>query len=47
MPQRKNLRVIVDTNVFISYLIGKRLKGLKSLLIDSKIELIFAEQNLT
>jgi uncharacterized protein len=44
--RREKIKAIIDTNLFISYLIGKRLNGLKRLLIESKIELVFAEQNL-
>ena len=47
MPRRKKVKSIIDTNLFISFLIGKRLKGLKKLIIDSKVELIFSEQNIT
>lgn len=46
MPRRKILKVIIDTNLFISFLIGKRLQGLKSILISSQVVLVFAEQNL-
>lgn len=45
MPKRKT-KVIIDTNLFISFLIGKRLRKLKSRLIESSVELIFAEQNI-
>lgn len=47
MPEAKTFRVIIDTNLFISYLIGRRLHGLKSKLTSSQIILVFAEQNLT
>ena len=46
MPKSKRIKVIIDTNLFISFLIGKKLQGLKELLIDFRIELIFAEQNI-
>ncbi len=46
MSKRKKIKVIIDTNLFISFLIGKRLKRLKSSLIESSVELIFAEQNI-
>lgn len=46
MPRSKRIKVIIDTNLFISFLIGKQLQGLKDLLVEHKIELIFAEQNL-
>jgi len=45
MP-KNNIKTIIDTNLFVSFLIGKRLLGLKKLLTNSKVELIFAEQNI-
>jgi len=44
MPKEKRISAIIDTNLFISFLIGKRLKGLKDALVNSKITLIFSEQ---
>ena len=46
MPKRAKIRVIIDTNLFISFLIGKRLKGLNELLVNSNVILIFSEQNI-
>ena len=46
MPKSKRIKVIIDTNLFISFLIGKKLQGLKELLTDFHVELIFAEQNI-
>ena len=46
MPKSKRIKVIIDTNLFISFLIGKKLKILKELLTDFRVELIFAEQNM-
>lgn len=46
MSTRKKIKIIIDTNLFISFLIGKRLQRLKHTLIDSSTELIFAEQNI-
>nr|NQU92649.1 putative toxin-antitoxin system toxin component, PIN family [Bacteroidota bacterium] len=46
MPGKKKIKIIIDTNLFISFLIGKRLIGLKQTLVNSTIELIFSEQNL-
>jgi hypothetical protein len=37
-------RIVVDTNVMISFLIGKRLRKLKEKLTDSTIKLIVTEQ---
>jgi putative PIN family toxin of toxin-antitoxin system len=46
MPKSKAIKVIIDTNLFVSFLIGKRLTKLKQLLIHSQIILIFSEQNI-
>jgi uncharacterized protein len=37
-------RVVIDTNVMISFLIGKRLRKLKDRLSDSTIKLVLTEQ---
>ncbi len=44
MPKSKKFRVIIDTNLFISFLIGKQLKNLKFLIVSNRIELVFAHQ---
>ena len=46
MQKVKRIKVVIDTNLFISFLIGKKLQGLKGLLVDFRIELMFAEQNI-
>lgn len=46
MPGKKKIRIIIDTNLFISFLIGKRLTGLKKSLVHSSIHLIFSKQNI-
>lgn len=46
MQKSRRIRVIIDTNLFISWLIGKKLQGLKESLTDFHVELIFAEQNI-
>ncbi|HKK62842.1 MAG TPA: putative toxin-antitoxin system toxin component, PIN family [Bacteroidales bacterium] len=46
MPRRKKIRIVIDTNLFISFLIGKRIKGLKKSLVQSTVQLIFSEQNI-
>ena len=46
MPNQKSIKVIIDTNLFISFLIGKRLLYLKSLIVQASVDLIFAEQNI-
>ncbi len=43
----KNVKVIFDTNVWISFLIGKRLSFIKKFISDGKITIIVAEQLLT
>lgn len=40
----KNIRVIFDTNVWISFLIGRRLSSIKKHLINSQIVIITTEQ---
>ena len=44
MPVKKENRVIIDTNIFISFLIGKRLKELKNHIVDFKVKLLFCDQ---
>lgn len=46
MPEKNRIKIIIDTNIFISFLIGKRLSGLKQSLVNSIIQLIFSEQNI-
>ena len=46
MPRGSRTRIVVDTNCWISFLIGQRLKRLVSLLSDERIELIFCEEML-
>src|SRR5690606_26643820 len=41
---KKNAKVILDTNVWIRFLIGKRLGGLKSLIINSSIQIVISEE---
>lgn len=44
MPKQKPSKVIIDTNLWISFLIGKELQNLKDLIITEKIQLITTEQ---
>ncbi|MEQ9405095.1 MAG: putative toxin-antitoxin system toxin component, PIN family [Cyclobacteriaceae bacterium] len=44
MTSEGRTKVIIDTNIWISYLIGYQLGGLTELLISQKIELILSEQ---
>jgi uncharacterized protein len=42
---RKNkLKIIIDTNLWISFLISKKLKWLDSLILDKNIRLIFSKE---
>ena len=40
MPRKRKYRVIVDTNCWISFLIGKRLSRLVDLLSDERVQLV-------
>ncbi len=40
-------RIVIDTNVMISFLIGKRLQRLKGKLADSSVKLVLTEQLIT
>lgn len=40
----KSIRVIIDTNVWISFLIGKRLSIIKNHIADRKITLVITQQ---
>lgn len=40
----KSVRVIFDTNVWISFLIGKRLSSIKEYISDGSIKIIITEQ---
>lgn len=44
MAKRKPVRVVVDTNVFISFLIGKRLRGLFDAMMNGDVRLVFSSQ---
>ncbi len=44
MTSEKRTKVIFDTNIWISYLIGYQLSGLTELLTSQKIELVLSEQ---
>src|SRR5437764_15475684 len=43
----KNIKVIFDTNVWISFLIGKRLAIIKDYIADGRISIIITPQLLT
>lgn len=44
MPNQKPSRVIIDTNLLISFLIGKELQNLKLLIINERIKLVTTDQ---
>lgn len=47
MTREIRIKVIFDTNIWISYLIGRQLGKLTELLSERKIELVLSEQLLT
>jgi len=44
MPRKHKLRVIVDTNCWISFLIGRRLSRLVDLLSDERVQLVVCDE---
>jgi uncharacterized protein len=44
MPNSKPFKVIIDTNLWISFLIGKQLASLKLLLVEGTIQPVFSQQ---
>lgn len=44
MPGQKPSKIIIDTNIWISFLIGKELQDLKNLLVNEKVKVITSEQ---
>jgi hypothetical protein len=47
MPRGKPRKIIVDTNIWISFLIGKELQYLKDLILDEKVKIITCDQLLS
>ena len=47
MPSQRPSKVIVDTNLWISFLIGKELQNLKDLITTEKVRLITTDQLIT
>ena len=39
---KRSLRIIFDTNVWIGFLIGKRLSGIQQFIIDGRITVVFS-----
>lgn len=44
MPNQRPSKVIIDTNLWISFLIGKELQNLKNLIITERVRLITTDQ---
>lgn len=44
MRKRNSLKIIIDTNIWISFLIGKKLSSLQSLLTSGKVELVLCNE---
>jgi len=44
MPVQRAVKVIIDTNILISYLIGKELQGFKSYIVSEKIKIVITDQ---
>lgn len=44
MPKQKPNKVIIDTNIWISFLIGKELQYFKDLITSNKIKIVITDQ---
>ncbi|MHC5612579.1 MAG: putative toxin-antitoxin system toxin component, PIN family [Nostoc sp.] len=44
MPENKTIKIIIDTNLWISFLIGKELKQLQKLLVEETIQVVVSEE---
>jgi uncharacterized protein len=44
MPSQKPSKIIIDTNVWISFLIGKELQDLQDLIVNEKVKVITTDQ---
>ncbi|MEH2015352.1 putative toxin-antitoxin system toxin component, PIN family [Nostoc sp.] len=44
MPENKTIKIIIDTNLWISFLIGKELKQLQNLLLEETIQVVISEE---
>ncbi len=42
--QNQKIRVVVDTNIWISFLIGKTIAGLSSAIINNSVQILFSEE---
>ncbi|GAB6139976.1 hypothetical protein JCM14076_07050 [Methylosoma difficile] len=43
MPD-KVVRVVIDTNIWISFLIGKSLIGLTDALVNNRVQVLFSDE---
>ena len=43
MP-KDNIRVVIDTNIWISFLIGKTLSGLSEAIMNDKVRILFSKE---
>ena len=46
MLNPKPIKVIIDTNLWISFLIGKELSQLKALIVEDEVQPVFSEESL-
>ncbi|MEH1786033.1 MAG: putative toxin-antitoxin system toxin component, PIN family [Nostoc sp.] len=44
MPENKTIKIIIDTNLWISFLIGKELKHLQNLFLEETIQVVLSEE---
>jgi putative PIN family toxin of toxin-antitoxin system len=44
MPSQKPSKIIIDTNVWISFLIGKEIQDLKDMIVSEKVKVIMTDQ---
>jgi putative PIN family toxin of toxin-antitoxin system len=44
MPENQPLKVIIDTNLWISFLIGKELANLKQLIVNKTLQIVLCNQ---
>ena len=44
MPENQPLKVIIDTNLWISFLIGKELANLKQLIVNKTLQVVLCNQ---
>lgn len=46
MPNSKTFKVIIDTNLWVSFLIGKELVSLKELIVNGQVQPVFSKESL-